>query len=81
MANTDGTLKDLRPIGNADIDPTIEVIRNQGQSKNFKIFTGIPGAGDGVKGNIWILDDTAGSGDYYIACKIDETTWKKVAIT
>jgi len=82
----DGTLKDLSFSGNIDVDKVIDEIRSKGQSRNFMIKTissggSLPGANDGEVGNIWIVDDSANSGNWYIMAKCSSTTWRKTIIT
>jgi hypothetical protein len=76
--NTDGTLKSIPNVKkDPEVDMALSVIREQGQSKNFKIMDHIPTDSEGTAGNI-ILAKAGGA--WYICGKTTDG-WKKIIIT
>lgn len=77
---TDGTLKGVPHVNDAELEHVLGTIREQGQSKNFKIDDHFPDDAEGATGNI-ILVNTGGT--WYICCKTTGPAplWKKAIIS
>jgi hypothetical protein len=78
--NPDGTLKSIPNVKDAETDQALSQIREQGQSKAFKIMDHVPADTEGATGNIVLANS---GGTWYICGKTTGPAplWKKAIIT